>query len=233
MQAKNIQLAIFDWDGTLFDSNSIVMRAHHMSIQHFQLSKETDEQIEENQLGKDSLTVSKYMVRNTTVAAVDYQQFFRQAYQRELKTLIAKQANLIFPNSIGTVRALYEQGIQCAVATNKPRETAEPEIQSSGLLPYLSDCQYADETRSKPDPIMLQNIMKKCGCAPENTIMIGDQTNDVGAAQNAGTACIILYEKRPPKWQKDYPETVIFCHHQDSAHVIKKTVIAKSTIIDE
>ncbi len=233
MQPKNIQLAIFDWDGTLFDSNSIVMRAHHKSIQHFQLSKETDEQIAENQLGKDSLSVSQYMVRNSDVAAVDYQQFFRQAYQKELKTLIANQANLIFPNSIGTVQALYQKGIQCAVATNKPRETAEPEIQSSGLLPYLSDCQYADESHAKPHPIMLQSIMKKCGCAPENTIMIGDQTNDVGAAQNAGTACIILYEKQPPKWQIDYPTTVIFCHHRDSARIIKNTVIEKITIVDE
>lgn len=63
--------------------------------------------------------------------------------------------------------------------------------------------------------------------------MIGDQTNDAGAALNAGTACIILYENQPPGWKDNYPENVIFCHHRNCTDVIRNTVIKKSSVINE
>ena len=53
-----------------------------MSIKHFQLSKETDEQIAEYQLGKDGLTVSDIWLETHTVAAVAYQRFFRQSLSK-------------------------------------------------------------------------------------------------------------------------------------------------------
>jgi phosphoglycolate phosphatase len=48
----------------------------------------------------------------------------------------------------------------------------------------------ADETASKPHPLMLHELMAEFGVAPERTLMIGDTTHDLQLAINAGTASV-------------------------------------------
>ena len=50
----------------------------------------------------------------------------------------------------------------------------------------------ADETRSKPDPLMLNELMRQFGADPERTLMIGDTTHDLQLAANAGTPSIAI-----------------------------------------
>jgi phosphoglycolate phosphatase len=48
----------------------------------------------------------------------------------------------------------------------------------------------ADETASKPNPLMLEQLMREFGAEPQRTLMIGDTTHDLQLAANAGTASI-------------------------------------------
>ena len=48
----------------------------------------------------------------------------------------------------------------------------------------------ADETASKPHPLMLQELMAEFGIAPDRTLMIGDSSNDAKAARAAGCAVV-------------------------------------------
>ena len=58
----------------------------------------------------------------------------------------------------------------------------------------------ADETRSKPHPQMLQELMREFGVDPERTLMIGDTTHDLQLAANAGTdAVAVAYGAHPPE----------------------------------
>jgi phosphoglycolate phosphatase len=51
-----------------------------------------------------------------------------------------------------------------------------------------------DTTELKPEPVMLERALKVLGADIESTIMIGDSTNDVRAAQAAGIrACAVGY----------------------------------------
>ena len=45
----------------------------------------------------------------------------------------------------------------------------------------------ADETASKPDPRMLNELMRELGAEPGRTLMVGDTTHDLQLAVNAGT----------------------------------------------
>ena len=46
----------------------------------------------------------------------------------------------------------------------------------------------------KPEPVMLQRALEGLGVDPSETVMIGDSTNDVRAAQAAGIrACAVGY----------------------------------------
>ncbi|MEC4680464.1 MAG: HAD-IA family hydrolase [Nitrospirota bacterium] len=51
-----------------------------------------------------------------------------------------------------------------------------------------------DTTELKPEPVMLERAIEQLGADPEHTVMIGDSTNDVRAAQAAGIrACAVGY----------------------------------------
>ena len=50
----------------------------------------------------------------------------------------------------------------------------------------------ADETASKPHPLMLQQLMAEFGVPPERTLMIGDTTHDLQLAANAGVASLAV-----------------------------------------
>ena len=44
----------------------------------------------------------------------------------------------------------------------------------------------ADETASKPHPLMLEQIMAHCGVSPRQALMVGDASFDLMMARNAG-----------------------------------------------
>jgi len=51
-----------------------------------------------------------------------------------------------------------------------------------------------DTTELKPEPVMLERALEVLGAGPSQTVMIGDSTNDVRAAQAAGIrACAVGY----------------------------------------
>ena len=64
----------------------------------------------------------------------------------------------------------------------------------------------ADETASKPSPLMLHELMREFGVDPERTLMIGDTTHDLQLAVNAGTHSVaVSYGAHEPAAFADYP----------------------------
>jgi phosphoglycolate phosphatase len=76
------------------------------------------------------------------------------------------------------------------VATGKSRRGLDAALASSGLLPHFDITRCADETRSKPDPAMLLEILAFYDLAPEQAVMIGDTTYDMEMAQRIGMPAI-------------------------------------------
>ena len=69
----------------------------------------------------------------------------------------------------------------------------------------------ADETRPKPHPLMLQELMAEFGTEPERTLMVGDTTHDLQLAMNAGTASVaVSYGAHEPASFHEYrPRAVV------------------------
>jgi phosphoglycolate phosphatase len=63
-------------------------------------------------------------------------------------------------------------------------------LRKSGLDDLFDATRTADETASKPNPLMLHELMHELGVAPERTLMVGDTTHDLQLAANAGAASI-------------------------------------------
>jgi len=84
--------------------------------------------------------------------------------------------------------ALEQAGAVLAVATGKSRAGLDRAFKATELGRHFIGSRCADETRSKPHPQMLNEILDFTSIAPEKAIMVGDTTYDMDMAANAGVA---------------------------------------------
>ena len=86
---------------------------------------------------------------------------------------------------------LQAQGFQFAVCTNKLEWLSKRLLDELGLSGRFSAICGADTFGvSKPDPIILQQTVKRAGGDMAATIMVGDAGPDVGVARRAGVPVI-------------------------------------------
>ncbi|MDP9142384.1 MAG: HAD-IA family hydrolase, partial [Pseudomonadota bacterium] len=93
------------------------------------------------------------------------------------------------------VRALHAQGYRIAIATGKARRGLDRSLRHHPELAQLvinSRC--ADESASKPDPLMLTQLLEAEGLRADQALMIGDTSYDMVMAsaismRAVGVAC--------------------------------------------
>lgn len=78
---------------------------------------------------------------------------------------------------------LKAQGLKLAVATGKNRRGLDRVIAKTQSTHLFDVTRAANETRSKPDPLMLQEILTVTGVSVEQAVMIGDSSYDLEMAQ--------------------------------------------------
>lgn len=85
-----------------------------------------------------------------------------------------------------TLDHLRDRGFRLAIATGKGRQGLDRVLQEQGLSGYFEASRCADETRSKPHPLMLQQLIGQARVDPGATLMIGDTEYDMEMARSAG-----------------------------------------------
>jgi len=96
----------------------------------------------------------------------------------------------VFVGMADVITDLRAAGRGCSVATGKSRRGLEGALISSGLGPHFDITRCAYETRSKPDPRMLSEIIEHYNIRPDQAVMIGDTRYDLEMAQRIGMPSI-------------------------------------------
>jgi phosphoglycolate phosphatase len=96
----------------------------------------------------------------------------------------------LFPGALEMLHALKARQQRIAVATGKARRGLDAALETVQLKSLFDATRTADETASKPNPLMLLELIRECGTTPERTLMVGDTTHDLQLAVNAGTPCV-------------------------------------------
>jgi phosphoglycolate phosphatase len=113
----------------------------------------------------------------------------RDAYSRCYVALDQGPARL-HEGALETLERLRAAGLELAVATGKSRRGLDRVLAGLGLETYFESTRCADETRSKPDPLMLQQILAERGKTSELAVMVGDSEYDLAMARNINMASI-------------------------------------------
>ena len=173
-------LLVFDWDGTLMDSQAQIINCMQSAINDLGEEPRSDKQIKNIiGLGLEEAIVSLYpMMEGKRV--VEMAQTYRDYYLFKDNT-----PSPLFPGVVDMLVGLREQGYDLAVATGKSRRGLDKGLQETSLHELFPITRCADETRSKPHPQMLQEILVDHNLDAHQALMIGDSEYDLQMAQNA------------------------------------------------
>lgn len=175
------QLLIFDWDGTLSDSIGRIVEAMRVAADLAGRPVRDDLAI------KGIIGLGLPEAIRTLYPDISANDLigFRQHYADSYMAMDVEPSQL-FEGVHESLQAFKAEGYRMAVATGKARRGLDRVLKAHGWLDYFDATRAADETASKPDPLMLNEILQHCGVKREQALMIGDASFDLLMARNAG-----------------------------------------------
>jgi len=181
------RLLVFDWDGTLADSEQRIVAAALAAIDMLGLPVRSHEQIR----GIIGLAMSEaFQNLFPEVPAGQEGRFiacYREYYLRNTGTPVP-----LFPGAKSVLRGFAEQRYLLAVATGKGRRGLDRDMANHGLDTLFVTTRCADDAPSKPHPQMLEEIMQEVDVLSSETLMIGDTAFDMEMARSAGVASVAV-----------------------------------------
>jgi len=195
---RQFDLIAFDWDGTLFDSTAIITRCIQLAVVDVGGQKPSQEAA--------SYVIGMALTQALAHAAPDVSpEKYPELGQRYRHHYSAHQNDLIlFEGVLELLAELKARHHWLAVATGKSRMGLNEALNAMELKGAFDSSRTADETAGKPSPLMLHELMREFGVAPERTLMIGDTTHDLQMALNAGCASVaVSYGAHEPSAFRD------------------------------
>lgn len=174
-----IDTILFDLDGTIIDTNELIIDSFIHVIENHSHALLTRDQI----IPKMGMTLEKQMQIFSGVEDVTH---LVQEY-RTYNDLIHDDMVQPFPQVLEVIEALHLKGITMGVVTTKNRPGTLKVLEMFGLTKYMkSIVTVIDVEHPKPHPEPVLKAMQELGADPRNTLMVGDSPVDIQAANAAG-----------------------------------------------
>ncbi|MCF1431494.1 MAG: HAD-IA family hydrolase [Shewanella sp.] len=178
---SSYELVIFDWDGTLMDSVPKILACVKGLSVEYGLDVPSDNVI--RSIIGYSLEEALLRLFGEQVK-VDIPRFV-EGYRRHYVELDSTPSP-IFEGVVSLLETLSAQGHQLAVATGKGREGLNRLMIESELGGYFAASRCADEALSKPNPLMLEQLLNELNVPVSRALMVGDTLMDLEMANNIG-----------------------------------------------
>src|SRR3954447_11471524 len=166
-----ITTVLFDLDGTLIDTNELIIATYLHTLEKYYPSKYVREDVlpflgptlHEAFGGIDPDRVEEMIT--------EYRAFN-----------IAKHDELVkeFPNVSETIQTLKERGYKLGVVTTKRLDVTLKGLRLMNLESFFDVIvAYEHVTKTKPDPEPIFNALEQLGSTSSETIMVGDNYHDI------------------------------------------------------
>ena len=179
------ELIVFDWDGTLMDSEATIVDCLQLA------ARELGYATPDRERAKDVIGLGLHQaiaklfpgVADAEVDALANQ--YRQHFLRK-----DRAPSPLFPGARELLEELASKGYFLAVATGKSRRGLDMELESTGLKSLFHATRCADEAFSKPHPQIMLDVLDFLGMASQQALVVGDTEYDMQMAINAGSTAI-------------------------------------------
>ena len=176
------KLLIFDWDGTLMDSEARIINCLRAASAQVIGEETRSDEILKDVIGlglREALKKLHPGIQEPTIEKM------AEVYRYEYLEVNGTPSRL-FAGVETLLEELETMGYWLAVATGKGRQGLDQVLKHTGLGPRFHATRCASETFSKPHPLMLEEILDQLGMEVGDALMIGDTEYDMEMAKNIG-----------------------------------------------
>lgn len=173
---------IFDFDGTLADTNKGIVETFKRTMEILGIPSPSDEEI--------TATIGLPLKQNFLVAVKGISDETADECVRTYRSIFDDTALpkiQAFPEVKETLKALYDRGIRMVIATSRGHRSLKIICNSLGISGYFCGSYCAEDVQHhKPDPEIVNLILKEHNITPDDAIVVGDTTFDLMMGQAAG-----------------------------------------------
>lgn len=174
---------LFDLDGTIIDTNELIINSFIYTLENYYPGKYTREDIIPH-MGRPLIDQIKHFGEEELVEEMI--EMYREHNIRTHDDMIRE-----FPYVKEVLTELHQLGASLGVVTTKMDVTTKMGLELFGLDKLMSTIvTYGDTELHKPAPEPILLAMERLNADPETTLMVGDSQYDIEAAQNAGITSI-------------------------------------------
>ena len=178
---RQYQLIIFDWDGTLMNSEARIVGSIQAAAERSGLPVLSDHESKQViGLSLDNAIKNLYpgiSEQQQQAMAEAYSHCFLEESEVEMAPFDGAESLLL---------GLKMSGVKTAIATGKSRRGLDQVLIECGFGAYFDITRTPVESASKPNPLMLEQILAELQVPVEQALMVGDTTFDLQMAASIG-----------------------------------------------
>lgn len=186
-----MKLALFDVDGTLMDSQAMILASLTAAFNAEELPLPSRSEM----LGIVGLSLVKAMATLRPDDEAERHERLAQSYKQAFWTFRTDRSfpEVPFDGALDLLRRLQARDdVLIGIATGKSQRGVRHIIDQFGLEGVFTTIQTSDDAPSKPHPGMILQAMTETGARPEDTVMIGDALFDIDMAHAAGVKAVAV-----------------------------------------
>ncbi|TYR80090.1 pyrophosphatase PpaX [Priestia megaterium] len=175
----NINTVLFDLDGTLIDTNELIISSFTHTLNHYYPNQYTRQDILAF-MGPPLYDTFAKMDQTKVQEMIDMYRTHNLSHHDSL----VKEFEGVFE----TVKWLYDQKYKLAIVTTKQLNTVMMGLRLTKLDQFFDVIvSIEDVEHAKPHPEPIEKALSLLNAKPEETLMVGDNHHDIVAGQNART----------------------------------------------
>ncbi|MFC4557492.1 pyrophosphatase PpaX [Virgibacillus kekensis] len=173
----SIHTLLFDLDGTLIDTNELIITSFMYTFQQYGRELSREQAIEF--IGPPLRDSFEQVDPEKVEAMVETYREHNLFHHDDFVTA--------FPNVVEVIDTLKMNGFKLGIVTTKMRRTVEMGLKVTGLDSYFETIITLDDvTHAKPHPEPILKAMRELDADAASIVMVGDNSHDIEAGHNAG-----------------------------------------------
>ena len=182
---NKIDTVLFDFDGTVMDTNNVILMSWQHTFRTLRGREECREVIVKTFGEPLELTMKKFFPEVPAEEALEVYRSFHRDNFGELINL--------FPGMRELLAEVKRRGYKTGLVTSRLYNTTMQGLEKYEIKDMFDAVLTADDTdKHKPDPAPINITLEKLGSSPETSIMLGDTLFDLLCAKNAGVRSVLV-----------------------------------------
>jgi phosphoglycolate phosphatase len=194
------QLVIFDFDGTLADSGSLMIRTLNDLAGQFGLRRVSDDEVQMLR-GRSNTEIVRYL-------GVPLWKLPKIASEMRKRITADIDQIKLFAGVDDMLRTLDCGAVRLAIVSSNSEENVRRVLgaENSARIDVF-DCSAAMFGKASK----LRSVMRRLGIAPQATLYVGDETRDIEAAHEVSVACgVVTWGYAKPELLASFKPTLTF-----------------------